>query len=245
MADEETNPDRLQSPESEASLYHSRHDEVSVARPVLTGDVFDDVAIPGLGDASGLAVILTHPCTMRKDGVHLVDRVMVARVRDHPNPVPIDKWHRANTRIMPLPGLGVTDVPNAAAHFLEASLCSSDALRVENRLTCLSELGINLLQQRFIFHMTRFVVPTSKLHAAAVQVFREVELHEEWADDAVSGGQDVEAAAAEFHAWIRAEPEDAPGRSRQDRLNDPQQVAAIRRELRAALAARRTGHTPE
>ncbi|HVM15420.1 MAG TPA: hypothetical protein VM287_13980 [Egibacteraceae bacterium] len=61
----------------------------------------------------------------------------------------------------------------------------------------------NLLQQRFIWHLTRFCASTSRLNETCAAIFEEADLHEEWVAHRVATGSEVAAAAAEFHAWIR------------------------------------------
>lgn len=221
----------LEAPDTEEDLYHSRGEDVPEVRPLLTGDVLADVEIPGLDDGKGLAAILTHPCSMRRDGVNLVERVFVARVDSGPA-VPLTAWD-GHYGIMPLPDLGPEG--HSAVRFGEAGLVRAEILEAAPRIACLSELGINILQQRFIFHLTRFAVPTFKLHETCEAVFREIELHGEWAEARLASGGNMDEIRGEFHAWIRET--DAGGRTRQERLANAQQVASVRREMRAALAA--------
>ena len=69
-------PDTLECPDAAEHLYLAASpDEVPIARPVMTGDVFTDIAVPGL-DGTGLAIVLTHPCSMRVDGVNLAPRLL-------------------------------------------------------------------------------------------------------------------------------------------------------------------------
>ncbi len=58
----------LESPESAEELYRYRGRDVVLARPIFQGDVFEHVEIPGLDDGPGLAMVMTHPCTMRGKG---------------------------------------------------------------------------------------------------------------------------------------------------------------------------------
>lgn len=61
-------PLQLERPESEDELYLARGDEVDHYRPVIQGDVFREVAIPGVSEHE-FAMIITHPCTIRgRDG---------------------------------------------------------------------------------------------------------------------------------------------------------------------------------
>lgn len=222
----------LEAPASADDLYYVRGEETPLGRPFLTGDVVSDLEIPGLEDGADLAVLLTHPCGMRTDGVHLADKILAARVRTYPS-VPFTKWATSHFKVMPLPDL-IQSGAHAAAMFNEASLIRSARLVASKRVACMSAYGINLLQQRFVWHLTRFAIPTSKLHRVSVQVFREVELQEEWTTTAIERGADPLVGQREFHDWLRSN--DGEGKpTRQARLADPQQVAAVRREMRALL----------
>ncbi len=227
---EPDDPALLEAPATEDDLYHSRGEEVLPTRPLLTGDVLADVEIPGLDDGRDLAIVLTHPCSMRRDGVHLQDRIFVARVVEHAV-VPASQWNGHYAK-MPLSGL--INGASYAALFDSAGLVRSEFLIETERVACLSEFGVNLLQQRLIFHLTRFVAPTFKLHESCVGVFREIELHDEWAEFFSGRSQTPTEVGAAFHEWLREAP--AGGTSRQVRLGDDQQVAAVRREMRAHLA---------
>src|SRR4051794_36893210 len=97
-------PDLLEAPTSSSDLYLARGAEVNVDRPLLQGDVFADIEIPGVDDGPGVAAIITHSCAMRTDGVHLVDRLLVARVELAPD-VPFARWVDGHFKILPLPEL--------------------------------------------------------------------------------------------------------------------------------------------
>ena len=72
--------EELECPASASDLYLAASpDEVEATRPFMTGDVFSGVLVPGL-ESSGLAVVLTHPCSMRVDGVELAKRLHMAPV---------------------------------------------------------------------------------------------------------------------------------------------------------------------
>lgn len=223
--------DELEAPHSAEELYLARGEEVSEARPLLTGDVLEGVHIPGL-EGSGHALILEHPCSMRR-GPDLVPRILVAHV-EVSQPLPLHRWTTGHFRQMPLPEL--PGLPSAAARFDEIGGVSSRDLPAARRTASLSRRGINLLQQRFIWHLTRFVVPTHLLDLAASGVFEEVDLAEEWIVEALECGESAEEAFRSFHDWIR-EPDDT-GTSRQDQLADAQHISLVRRELRAELRRR-------
>lgn len=229
MAEEEDIEPLLESPASAGDLYYAGLGEVPEERPVLTGDIFSGIKIPGLDEDAGNAIVLTHPCGMRKDGVRLVNRIFMARVRTY-QAVQLENWSTQHFKVMPLPSLS-EDRAEAAA-FNDAGLVPSDQLDIMRRVACLSEFGINLLQQRFVYHLTRFVVPTHKLHRVAPHVFREAELQEEWVGSREPGTAIADAGLV-FHDWLRERP--PGGLTRQERLTDPQQAAAVRREMREAL----------
>src|SRR4051794_8606280 len=101
-------PDELEAPETASSLYLARAAAANVDRPLIHGDVFAHIEIPGVDDGAGIAAIITHPCSMRRDGVQLVERLLVARVVIC-NPIPLDRWSGGNYKVMPLPELLASD----------------------------------------------------------------------------------------------------------------------------------------
>lgn len=235
VTEDESEPERdeMEAPDSDGSLYLATGDDVPETRALLTGDIVDDVTIAGLEDPEGLAIILTHPCSMRVDGVALAPRIVVARVRPHQH-VAFGQW-KGYARLMPLPSL-IGD-EHHACFFDSIGVVDGAALAAVPRVACLSDRGINLLQQRFIFNLTRFVVPTARLHEACAAVFREVDLQEEWVMAAVDAGIDHEEALGEFHQWIRA-GDSASGVMRQERLQQAQAIGALQRDLRLEIKSR-------
>lgn len=230
MTPQEPEPIELEAPPSADALYLYRADEVVSERPVQTGDVFDGVEIPGLDDGPGIAVVLNHPCSMRSNGVDLVERLQLARVTAYQE-VPLNAWQRHHQRVMPLPDL--IDGAHYAVQYSDFGLVRSGTLDLNRRVACMDPLGINLLQQRFIWYVSRFFAPTSKLHQSCVGAFVEIDLMEEWnAGWAAAGLPNAEAGEA-FHKWIR--DDDGSGRTRQQSLAEEQQRAPLRRSMRAHL----------
>ena len=221
--------DTLEFPQSSDELYlAAAPTDVEPSRPLLTGDVFADIQVPGF-DESGPAIILTHPCSMRVDGVNLADRLLMARVTPSSG-VPLHKWATGFFRIMPLPDL---NGGCHAARLDEIGLVMSSAVQSAQRLACMTPLGINLLQQRFIAYLTRFVVPTFRLNEACAAVFDEADLGEEWALVTVAAGMSLERAAVAFHDWLRSA--DSSGLTRQEQLAEPQRRSGVRRDMRRHL----------
>ena len=223
--------EELECPVTASDLYlAASSDEVEIARPFLTGDVFSGVLVPGL-ESSGLAIVLTHPCSMRVNGVELAKRLHMARVAPGPQ-IPFDKWKTGHFRVMPLPGLMGE---HHSARFDEMGLVDSATLQAAERVACLTPYGVNLLQQRFIWYLTRFLAPTHRLGEASEAVFQEAELEEEWVANATGKGADPIEAARAFHDWIRSS--DESGVTRQDQLKEPQRRAGVRREMYRLLRA--------
>ena len=221
--------DTLECPDAAEQLYlASSPDEVPIAQPLMTGDVFDDIAVPGL-EGTGLAIILTHPCSMRVDGVNLARRLLVARVVAS-DPIPLRKWSKEHFKVMPLPGLlGI----HHSARFDEIGLIESSLTSPDSRKACMAPYGVHLLQQRFIWHLTRFLAPTHRLAEATEAVFEEADLQQEWIEASVDSGTDSQSAAAAFHEWIRSP--DSSGVSRQKRLERADLRAGVRRQMRGQL----------
>lgn len=222
----------LEAPGSPSDLYlASSAAEVEQARPFMTGDVFDGITIPGSSpESEGLGIVLTHPCSMRADGVRLIPRLHVASVTAGPQ-IPLRKWRDGHFKVMPLPEL---DGGHYAARFEQMGPVDSASLLPAKRIACLSPYGIHLLQQRFIWYLTRFLAPTHRLAEATASVFEEADLEEEWVIRATQRGAVRDAAAAAFHEWVRSP--DESGTSPQDQLADPQRRAGVRRAMKHHLA---------
>lgn len=222
----------LESPDSASDLFLAAEiSDVEARRPILTGDVFAGVQIPGL-ETPSLAIVITHPCSMRRDGVRLADRLLMAEVREHQH-IPLAAWSTGHYRVMPLPGLAGRDT--YAASFDEIGLVKSSVLVELERVAVLTPFGINLLQQRLIWYLTRFLAPTHLLNESCAAVFEEADLCEEWVVSRSEHHGSLDEANAEFHSWIREA--DSAGHTRQEGLIDPQRRAGIRRAMREALAS--------
>ncbi len=207
-------------------LYLALGDDVNPARPIFTGDVFEHVDIPGVGTAS--AIVIGHPCSIRGRNGSLQDRIPVAAIEDHQIHPP-ESWAKGFFDRMPLPGLPLSGEYHAA-RLGEFGLAATSSLETSKRIACLSEPGINQLQQRLVYHQTRLEVSLPTFQEAFDHTYEEAELLENWATD-LEGS--IENPAAEFESWIRA---GSP--SRQERLLDYAERAPIRRELRDELHRR-------
>lgn len=212
-----------------ASMYRARGDEVSEARPIFTGDVFVGVPINS-GDREQLitAIVLQHPCALRTDGVNLASRLLVAEVRDS-SLIPFGNW-KGSYKIMPLPELKM-DQAHFAAHLQEPYLVDAADLRIDNRISCMSQAGVNLLLQRWVHHNSRAIIPTFDYQSVTAAQFEEADLIEEWCDDRVTAPSDIPSETAAAHTWLR-ETSNSPGKRWQDLLDDPQTRAIVRTAMR-------------
>lgn len=68
----------LDRPRHDDELYLARGDEVLASRPLMTGDVLEPVRVPGLPAGAHQVMVITHPCSMRSDGVTLAPSLLVA-----------------------------------------------------------------------------------------------------------------------------------------------------------------------
>lgn len=227
----------LETPEAFDLLYEARGAEVSEYRPVMTGDVFAEVDLPLEQPWSGLVAVVTHPCSMRRDGVNLMPRLHVAPLASTEKPR--SDWANGPVAQLPLPQLRPEQQEHLALQFDEVERVPSQSLRPEARLACLSSYGVELLQQRYTHYLTRVVVPTFEMHAFTKPLFDEAELLDEWLEAAIAVGSPPHRAALEFHELMRTpRPE---GSTLQALLRDDQQTAYVRRAVRRAAATRYGG----
>ncbi|MYS10486.1 hypothetical protein GTW71_29530 [Streptomyces sp. SID6041] len=226
----------LEAPADWASLYQARGDDVNPSRPVLTGDVFRNVpTIDSAGEKKRDVLLLQHPCSLRRDGVNLVPKLLVAKVQNF-RPLESEEWS-GFARQMPLPDLRSHEQNQRKRHFAalfdDLFIVSPEQIVQGERYASMSPAGINTLLQRWVYNSTRAVIPTSTFHECNAAVFEEVDLIEEWCDDRNGLVTELEAAS-ECVTWLR-EPVGDDGPTRQETLRDPQQRSPIRRQMRAHL----------
>ena len=148
--------------ESPDDLYRARGEDVNPNRPLFTGDILRDAAIPGCQDG-GMAIIIAHPCSFRVGDGELASERSPRRPRS-PKQGP-GAWARGVFDQMPLPDL---DGPGFWAADLDLiGRAHTDTLLRSERIACLSEIGINMLQQRQTCHMTRVRIPTHQFSQAS------------------------------------------------------------------------------
>ncbi|OZB87808.1 MAG: hypothetical protein B7X41_11500, partial [Microbacterium sp. 14-71-5] len=127
--------------------------EVPWARPIMQGDVFRNVVLPGFGEEPRIVQVVMHPCVMRaKNGV-LLERLTVATVEPSER-VSGAMWER-HFRVMPLPNL-LAEGADYAARFVEITAAPTAECTLDRRIVALTDPGILILQQRLIMHSTRY-----------------------------------------------------------------------------------------
>jgi hypothetical protein len=231
-------PPNLESPAGDRPdwdvLYRARgSDEVVAHRPIMTGDIFAGVGVAAPREAprSRTLMVLQHPCSMRPDGFNLAPSLLVADV--HPmKPIAPAEWV-GRGRLMPLPEL----IPNIdsnrrhqVAEFTRTFHVHPDDLGLDKRIACLSPRGVILLFQRWVFYASRVVVPSYDFHDVILPVYEEIDLLEDWCEDAIAGGRSLQDAWIDVNTWLN---KDAGGVTRRTALGDPQKVGEIRRLARA------------
>lgn len=217
------------------SLYRARGEEVSITRPIFTGDVFIDVQLPGsTGKTKARSVVvLQHPCSMRTNGVDLAWQVLVAEVS---NRKVIDEvgWSGGNYNLLPLPDIRPnvsSQSRHQAANFDNLYTVAPELLKT--RTASLSPFGVNLLLQRWVHFSSRVVVPTHKFQQQTVAFYEEADLVEEWCDEYESA--DLRTSTQECIKWLRMEREGGPF---QELLRNTQLHSVIRRAMRTELKVR-------
>ena len=157
----------LDEPEDPSDLWHySPPIDVPSHRLLMQGDI---IVIGG-----GPVCIASHPCSMRK-GTQLHQTQTVAPVQDHP----VNAW-RGEYDWMPLPALSIARFTDAAANLRELTRTTTKDLEAGHRIAVMSEIGIQLLQQRLAHHLTRSVIELETLAEQSAPILIEVTLHEEW-----------------------------------------------------------------
>ena len=219
--------------EIEPDALYDQRGEVSRARPLLQGDVFDGIVLPGFGDEPQLVQIVTHPCAMRT-GPDLTPRITVAPVLPH-QPVTGNGWN-GSLRVMPLADL--VGGESFATKFVDVTAAPAELLARERRIATLSHKGIYVLQQRLIKHYTRAEMPLELLRRESVAVLTEADLQLHWVEEVLTeseleDNEVIESEARRFDDWLGA---GAP--SRRTLLRDEINYTALRKQVYGAAQAR-------
>jgi hypothetical protein len=201
----------LESPDDPDDLWLALGEEVPAHRMLMQGDIVrTDV---------GPLLVVTHACSMRR-GAELNDTQMAAPVESHAVP----KWD-GSYDWMPLPGAPVPEVDTPAGLLRVLRSVDTTLLVSGERIAVMSNLGVQLLQQRLAHHLTRVAIDTAELAEHCAPILAEAELHEDWLS---ALGRNAEA---HFHEFL-----DSDDRKLRSWLADPamrsQAMTTVRRELR-------------
>lgn len=217
--------------ESEA-LYDERG-VVSWCRPLLQGDVFDGVVLPGFGADPMMVQVVSHPCAMRT-GTNMTPRITVAPVEPHAS-VTGRGWD-GNLRVMPLAEL--VGGRHFATKFIDVTAAPTHLLTRGRRIATLSNQGIYVLQQRLIKHYTRVEMPLDLLRRESAAVLTEAQLQWDWLETVLPEAEQVDESAIEaearaFDGWLL---EGTP--SRRDALRIEIHHPDLRRQAQRAARER-------
>lgn len=188
--------------------------DVPTHRMLMQGDI---IATEG-----GPVCVVAHACSMRR-GSDLHDTQTVAPLRDHKA-----SW-QGHYDWMPLPAAPIHGFSFPAACIRELFSPPTDSLLGGSRVTAMTDIGVHLLQQRMVHHLSRVIIDLAELAEHSAPILAEVDLHEEWVTDL------GETAEPEFHRFL-----DADDRKLRNWLNEartrPQVFQAVRREIRRQLS---------
>jgi hypothetical protein len=101
----------------------------------------------------------------------------------------------------------------------------------------MSQQGVNLLIQRWVHHNSRVIVPTQEYQIATSSQFDEADVVEAWCFDREDDGVSLDDAAVEIDTWLTG---DRSASAPRNRLDDPQQRSAVRRDVRTYLREMRS-----
>lgn len=241
--------ERLASPESSKDIYL---EEASLYRPIVTGDIFTGLRVPGCLDADanhGLSMIIAHPSVMRQ-GAQLEERARAAPVAPR-NGLRRSQWSPGYYDVYPLPvlteiaGDNGFDIANRGwcAVLQDSAPIETKLLDVRQRVACLSPLGIEILLQRMVHSDTRVPVKAELIGQVFAPKLEEIELLETWCEELVSQSsehlqRDLEEAARDFEGFLSTTSEYSEMRIR-DMMESSSQRAGARRLILAEIRRRR------
>jgi hypothetical protein len=221
----------LIAPEGDDELFDS-DEEALALKPVMTGDIFVGVNVPGEADSVDL-MIAGHPCTIRM-GALLVERVPCARIVDHQS-VPYHRWPSYDKSHFPLSGAAGVGNGRCVSLWDWLAAPAEELLRSRRRAT-LQDQGIHIFLQRLIHSFSRFAPPLSVLREASGHVLAEAELEYTWMLELFDGELDspeMRSVIGDFDAFMRAEDR------RMLLSSDRKRVSA---QVSAEIAGRRGEH---
>lgn len=211
---------------------------VPAGRPVMFGDVFRDLKCSRGGSISPLVMVMSHPCSMRR-GVVLKERILTAEVAGFAQKLSSTRWQNGYFDFFPVPGCDLDD--RIAVNLTELHSANSSDLLIANRVMALSDYGVTVLLQRWIYQMSRDPVDLRELEELVAPVMAEIELQELWCEAALrkhaepSTTADLilnESIAFQDFIGVRGDG------GLRDQMQDPARRAAARRATRERIEQR-------
>lgn len=203
--------------------------------PYQQGDVFRDISLPGL--EPGPAMLFMHPCTMRQ-GTRLRDRLTVVQVRvESSGKVLTQPIHwAARNKVMPLPDLADDGRSTHVGDFMEMATVTVAELPRTARVAQLSVTGRLHMQQRLVFHFTRYRPSIDDLGRATEAVELEAQQQADWLQAGCCGDDDapadlVEKLEAEYQAFLGDSRDPSSVRGELYGPSAAQAVRRIQREI--------------
>jgi hypothetical protein len=213
----------LETPSSFDDLYLARGAELIEfqLRPAFTGDVYRV--------DNRLVALVQHPCAMRR-GADLVERLLVAEVVLNRGGIP-GNWSKGSFKKMFLPDLLEE---HQAIAFDELGVLSSAQIVSAERVAILSNIGVNLLVQRWLFHNSRVVIPTMTIGAQSIGPFDEADLIQDGCVELTEAGIDLLEANQLIDEWFSLSHGDGQV-PRRTMLSNAQQRSVVRSTFRRQL----------
>jgi hypothetical protein len=192
-------------------------------RPIGQGDVFTGIPIagrtalrneqPGLRAKIETVMVVASSCGMRKTASGLNDVIHVAPINRLASLAPgwsepWDGW----LHVLPLPGLGIEEIGDAAADLSRIGLCGTETLDIGERMACVSVAGMQALKARLASYFVRVRIPDNVFATGAHEEWHELDLWEDWVTR--TGGE------AGFQEWLDETNPNYPNRARRETIYD-------------------------
>jgi hypothetical protein len=211
---------------------------ISIARPLMFGDVISGVPCSRGGDPSDYVMLMTHPCSMRR-GPNLRETIVTATIEESKyTSVKAEKWADSVFDFVPLYDFrdaGAQQVVNLAG--LHAA--ASGDLNVKNRVLALSDYGIAVVLQRWIYQLSRDPVPLEDLAELIAPILAEADIQEAWCEAALKVAEgDTDAVVTAATAEVQELLGPPSGDTYRTRLKDAAERSSVRRAIAKLRIAR-------
>ncbi|QGU03145.1 hypothetical protein CKALI_11505 [Corynebacterium kalinowskii] len=212
-------------------LYWALKDDIYAGRPILTGDVFENVFLEG-SEGPKVVIVLQHPCSMRVKGTEIRPKLLVAELKMGPTWKKQRDWE-GNFAKMCLPDLAqeLDTGEDWIVHFDDLHIVPTASL--QDRTAILSPTGINILLQRWVNYSTRVYVPIEKFHLPVNSFLNETEFIETWCSELdAETSEEIAEQTSNCINWLR---EKVHGVRRQDKLKDPAEISKLRKDMNSHI----------